>query len=146
MRETVWAIHQGDSVMRHLCAARAGVDPLWRRYLDLMDHINWNEQNGAFSPAKDTYSDEGLARVYERWNDEVKRTVPSELLLAWNPIEGWEPLCEFLEVNAPDEPLPRTNDTNAFKEGIIGGALEVLNEWWQERERPAESLHGAPLN
>ncbi len=146
MRETVWAIHQGDSVMRHLCVARAGVDPLWRRYLDLMDHINWDEQTGAFSPAKDTYSDEGLARVYARWNDEVKRTVPAERLLAWNPIEGWEPLCEFLEVDAPDEPLPRTNDTNAFREGIIGGALEVLNEWWQERKRPAESLHGAPLN
>ena len=146
MRETVWAIHQGDSVLHHVSEARTGVDPLWHRYIALMGNINWDPQQGAFSPAQETYSDDGLAKVMERWNEEVERTVPAERLLSWNPAEGWEPLCEFLEVPVPEGPVPRTNDTNAFKEGIIGGALDVLNEWWGARERPAESLHGASVS
>jgi hypothetical protein len=146
MRETVWAIHWGDSVMRHVSAARATIDPLWRRYIDLMGYINWDERNGAFAPVENTFSDEGFAEVIERWNDEVERTVPAERLLAWNPAEGWGPLCEFLDVDVPDQPVPRTNDTNAFKEGVLGGSLEIVNEWWDARERPTESLHGASLN
>ena len=43
----------------------------------------------------------------------------------------------------PPEPLPRLNDTASFREGIIGGALDVVNEWWEARERPTSGLHGA---
>jgi hypothetical protein len=32
MRDTVWAIYFGDSVMHHVCEARAVLDPLWRRF------------------------------------------------------------------------------------------------------------------
>ena len=86
--------------------------------------------------AGDTSTDAGLAAVMNRWNDEVRSTVPAERLLVWDPAEGWEPLCGFLEVDVPAEPLPRLNDTMSFREGIIGGALGVVNEWWDERERP----------
>ncbi len=46
----------------------------------------------------------------------------------------------------PAEPLPRLNDTKSFREGIIGGALDVVGEWWDARERPASGLHGAALS
>ena len=80
----------------------------------------------------------------DRWNERVKRDVPADRLLVWEPRDGWEPLCEFLEVGVPDEPLPNVNDTAAFKEGILGGAIAVVNEWWDQRERPSGGLHGAP--
>jgi hypothetical protein len=144
MRETVWGIFHGDSVIHHVCEARAAVDPLWRRYLTLMRWMSWDEEVGALRDA--TYSDEGLGDAMDRWNDEVRRTVPAERLLVWNPRDGWEPLCEFLEVDVPAEPLPRLNDTASFREGIIGGALDSLNEWWQARDRPTEGLHGAALS
>jgi hypothetical protein len=48
-------------------------------------------------------------------------------------------------MEVPPEPLPRLNDTSSFREGIIGGALDVVGEWWDARERPASGLHGAPL-
>ena len=143
MRETVWGIFHGDTVIHHVCEARAALDPLWRRYMALMRHISWNDGTGAL--AGETTSDEGLTRVMERWNDSVRATVPAERLLVWDPREGWEPLCEFLEMAVPDEPLPRLNDTQSFREGIIGGALDVVNDWWQARERPASGLHGAAL-
>jgi hypothetical protein len=143
MRPTVWGLFHGDSAMHHISDARTTVDPLWRRYIALMQHMNWDEQTGAM--AGDTWSDEGLIAVNDRWNDAVKATVPAERLLVWYPSDGWEPLCNFLEVDVPAEPVPRLNDTAAFNEGIVGGSLGVLNEWWDQRERPTSGLHGAAL-
>ena len=144
MRPTVWGIFHGDSVLHHVCEARAAVDPLWRRYMALMRWMSWDEGVGAL--AGETYSDEGLAGVMDAWNERVKQVVPAERLLVWNPSEGWEPLCDFLEVPVPAEPLPCLNDTLSFQEGIIGGALDVLGEWWMARERPTSGLHGAALS
>jgi Sulfotransferase domain len=143
MRKTVWGIFHGDTVIHHVSEARAVLDPLWRRYIDLMYRMTWQEGTGVL--AGETYSDEGLAAVMNRWNDEVKNTVPAERLLVWDPSEGWEPLCAFLQVDVPEEPMPHLNDTMSFREGIIGGALGVVNDWWDQRERPSTGLHGAAL-
>jgi hypothetical protein len=143
MRPTVWGLFHGDSAMHHISEARTTIDPLWRRYIALMQHMNWDEKTGAM--AGDTWTDEGLIAVNDRWNDTVKATVPAERLLVWYPSDGWEPLCDFLEVEIPSEPVPRLNDTAAFNEGIVGGSLDVLNDWWGRRERPTGGLHGATL-
>ena len=144
MRGTVWGLFHANSVMRHLSDARAVIDPLWNRFLTLMTRMNWDPETGVL--AGDHASDEGLAAIMARWNDEVKATVPADRLLVWDPSDGWEPLCEFLSVEVPAEPLPRLNDTSSFREGMTGGALGVLSEWWEERERPASGLHGAALS
>jgi len=144
MRETVWAVANGDSVLHHMCETRALLDPLWRRYVALMRHMTWDEGTGVL--AGDTSTEAGLIAAMDRWDETVKDTVPADRLLVWNPCEGWEPLCDFLEVDVPAEPLPRLNDTTSFREGIIGGALDVVNEWWDARERPASGLHGAALS
>ncbi len=143
MRGTVWGMYHGDSVIHHMCKARRALDPTWRRYMDLMHRMSWDEQTGAL--AGETHSDEGLAAAMERWNAEVVRAVPAERLLVWDPREGWEPLCAFLDVEAPEEPLPRLNDTTSFREGIIGGAVDVVRSWWDARERPTSGLHGAAV-
>jgi hypothetical protein len=144
MRETVWGIFHGGSVIHHVCEARAVLDPLWRRYTALMARMTWDEKTGVL--AGETSTDAGLIAVMNRWNDTVKSTVPDDRLLVWDPSEGWEPLCGFLEVDVPEEPLPRLNDTRSFREGIIGGGLDVVNEWWEQRERPTSGLHGAALS
>jgi len=46
----------------------------------------------------------------------------------------------------PEGPVPRVNDTAAFHEGILGGGLAAVNAWWDQRERPAGGLHGAPVS
>ncbi len=143
MRETIWAIYFGDSVMHHLCQARAVLDPLWRKFMEEMVCMTWDEHS--LGPPEATYDDAGLAAAMNRWNERVQRDVPADRLLVWEPRQGWEPLCDFLEVPVPDEPLPNTNDTAAFKEGILGGALAVVNEWWEQRERPTTGLHATPL-
>ncbi len=144
MRQTVWAVVHGDDVIHHLCEARAAVDPLWRRFLALVREMTWQEGSGAL--AGETYSDAGLAAVMDSWNENVKRTVPADRLLVWYPSEGWDPLCSFLDMDVPPDELPRLNDTTSFREGIIGGALDAVNEWWDARERPTSGLHGAALS
>ena len=143
MRETIWPMYFGDSVMHHVCQARRHVDPHWDRFMRLMIHMCWDEETGAI--AGDHYSDAGFAAIMERWNAEVEASVPAEKLLVWDPADGWEPLCDFLEVAVPEGEVPRVNDTAGFIEGILGGGLAKLNEWWDARERPASGLHGAPL-
>jgi hypothetical protein len=141
MRDTVWSIYFGDSVMHHVCEARAVLDPLWRRFMDLMIPMTWGADT--LGPPESTFDDQALAASMHRWNERVKGEVPADRLLVWEPRDGWEPLCAFLDVAVPDEPVPNANDTAAFKEGVIGGALNVLNQWWDQRERPATGLHAA---
>ena len=50
--------------------------------------------------------------LFDRWEAEVKATVPSDRLLEFNVKEGWAPLCKFLGIDeVPEEPFPRLNDT-----------------------------------
>jgi hypothetical protein len=144
MRETVWGVYYGHSVLRYVSQARTVIDEWWDRYTKLMAYMSWDEETGALRG--DTHDDAEFGRIMERWNEQVKQTVPAERLLVWDPKEGWEPLCEFLGVDVPDEPLPHTNDTASFKEGVLGGSLQMVNEWWDQRERPASGLHGAALD
>jgi Sulfotransferase domain len=53
-------------------------------------------------------------KVFERHIEEVRERVPEERLLVYEVGEGWEPLCEFLGVEAPDRPFPRLNDRAGF--------------------------------
>ena len=57
--------------------------------------------------------------AFERHNAEVRAGVPAELLLEWTTSEGWEPICERLDVAVPDEPFPLANTTNDTR-ALIG--------------------------
>lgn len=63
------------------------------------------------------------------WNEMVKRMVPSEKLLVMNLNEGWEPLCNFLDLPVPDEPLPRSNDAAAADRAAQEVAAKVARIW-----------------
>ncbi len=53
--------------------------------------------------------------VFNRHNEEVKRYVPSDRLLVYEVKDGWEPLCEFLDVEIPGgTPFPFLNDKDAL--------------------------------
>jgi hypothetical protein len=54
--------------------------------------------------------------VYERHNQQVRDTVPADRLLEYRVSEGWQPLCGFLQASPPDQPFPRLNDTQAFRD------------------------------
>jgi Sulfotransferase domain len=58
---------------------------------------------------------EHAIETFERHNEEVEQSVPSEKLLVYEVKEGWGPLCEFLGVEVPDKPFPHLNDGAVFR-------------------------------
>jgi Sulfotransferase domain len=58
--------------------------------------------------------------VFELHNAEVQRRVPKDRLLVYDVKAGWGPLCEFLGVEEPEEPFPRTNDAAEMQRRLRG--------------------------
>jgi hypothetical protein len=130
MRETVWAVRHGDSLIRLLSDAQAHVNPRWQAFIDMIDRLVWQTTFGEGD------SPEQLIATYRRHNEEVKASVPPERLLVWDVTEGWEPLCQFLDVPVPDTTFPHLNDTKEFADRVIDGSLLALREW-RAQDAPA---------
>jgi Sulfotransferase domain len=129
-RETIWNMGHGESLLRLLSSARAQVDPRWRDYLALVERMFWGPQ-GTFAAGHATPAQ--LIAELERHNAEVKDTVPAERLLVWQVSEGWEPLCDFLEVPVPAGPLPHVNDRETFLGRVADGAIATVAAWREEQ-------------
>jgi hypothetical protein len=65
-----------------------------------------------------------LIEVYQRHNEEVRRTIPQERLLVYEVADGWEPLCRFLDAEVPNEPMPRANSTDEFRQNLAAKLAE----------------------
>lgn len=134
VRETVWAVRNGESLIRLLSSAQGCVDPQWRGFLSMIDGLLWQGEGtfarGHSEPAQ-------LIEAMLRHNEAVKSAIPAERLLVWNVADGWEPLCEFLEVPVPGVPVPHINDRTEFLNRIIDGSLASLQEW-RARESSVE--------
>jgi hypothetical protein len=51
---------------------------------------------------------------FRRHEAAVKAAIPADRLLVYQVGSGWEPLCDFLGVPAPDEPYPSENTRAEF--------------------------------
>jgi hypothetical protein len=136
----------GDTLMYHLARAQYHIDPLYAAWIDLLTEMNWGDERGAFAGTNGEPA--AMGEAMERWNQTVIDTVPSDRLLVWHPKDGWEPLCELLDVPVPDQPVPNVNDTENFQKNLImGPAIGAINAWWEENgppEDPAEKRPAGP--
>ena len=83
--------------------------------------------------------------LFEEHNTEVRRVVPADKLLVFNVQDGWEPLCNFLDVPIADSPFPHVNDRSEMQHriGILHrlsriipaglGLILVVLIWWLTR-------------
>ena len=77
-----------------------------RMFIELQVNLIWV---GLF---KNNFSDiEYTELVYNEHLKSVKKTIPADKLLIYRVNEGWAPLCEFLNVDKPEIPFPKVNDT-----------------------------------
>jgi Sulfotransferase domain len=139
MRQTVWSVRHGESLIRLLSSAQACIDPRWAGFLNMIDRLLW-EGKGTFASGAEAPED--MIATMERHNAEVQERIPAERLLVWSVTEGWDPLCAFLDVPVPSEPFPAVNDRKEFVNRIIDGSLETMREW-RERERVVEPEQAA---
>ena len=52
---------------------------------------------------------EYMVSYFNRRNDEIREAIPTDRLLVYEVKQGWEPLCDFLEIPVPDKSFPRVN-------------------------------------
>ena len=90
--------------------------PAWIRklpplswFIDMQEQLIWQRLfNGRFP-------DRPYAiQRFHAYTEEVKQQVPPEKLLIFEVKEGWQPLCDFLEVPVPNVPFPHINDRKRF--------------------------------
>ena len=59
-----------------------------------------------------------LRRGYIMHNEHVRRTVPKNKLLDFQPADGWAPLCAFLGKQVPSGPFPHVNEGGKAADGV----------------------------
>ncbi len=65
--------------------------------------------------------------VFNRHNQAVIDEVPADRLLVFEARQGWQPLCDFLDVPIPTTDYPRTNTTEQFRE-VMGQPADPTPE------------------
>ncbi len=57
-------------------------------------------------------------KVFFEHIDDVINHVPKNQLLIYEVSDGWQPLCDFLEIQIPSEPFPHLNKKEDFHEMV----------------------------
>ncbi len=92
-------------------AFREAEDPATREFAEMVFELVWE---GTFHGRVE--DKEHAIDVYLAHNEYVKKQAPKDRLLVFQPEQGWAPLCDFLDRPVPDEPFPRVNSTEEFRD------------------------------
>lgn len=57
-------------------------------------------------------------RAFQEHYQGVRELVPADRLLEYRVSEGWEPLCNFLDVDIPECPFPAGNEQESFRHSL----------------------------
>jgi len=82
-------------------ARQASEPPQWRATMEVVARDRM--------PVGPLTSRSAALAWFERYNRNVRATVPPARLLVWRAGDGWAPLCAALNVPVPDEPFPHLN-------------------------------------
>jgi Sulfotransferase domain len=107
---------------------------VWYCLAYLLPATRWLWQFGEFWEA---YNQESYdvpvpsVETYIHHNDHIRRVVPKDRLIEFEPSQGWGPLCGFLGRPVPSCPYPRLNDTKRmqrfmFWSHFVGAFLWIL--------------------
>jgi len=70
------------------------------------------------------FGKENAIRIFQKHNQEVKEYVPADKLLVYQVGDGWQPLCDFLELPEPEEEFPRVNSTEEFEQRFFSAVKD----------------------
>ena len=118
---TIWQAQNRPEEQNGEMAQRVASDPRLQAVMKVMGFakqtINEDHFQGRF------LDKEFMEKIYNDHNEEVKKCVPANKLLVFDAGEGWQPLCEFLDVKKPDAPLPHTNKREDFA-AMVGQLMQ----------------------
>ncbi|KAJ7209583.1 P-loop containing nucleoside triphosphate hydrolase protein [Mycena pura] len=102
--------------------------PGWRWFPSLSLEFGRSTRNILADGTKEA-NPKPSTRLLLNWNRMVREMVPPEKLLVMDLTEGWEPLCKFLEVPVPNEPLPKANDSDAASKAAKDITRRIFQIW-----------------
>ena len=84
-------------------------------------HVNAIAEMGHQTVAVQVFNDrmserDHAIRIFKKHIAEVQSDIPPDRLLTFDLREGWRPLCDFLAVDLPETPFPKTNSSRQFRE------------------------------
>ena len=86
---------------------------------------------------------EHMIEFFTKRSTEIINSIAAERLLVYQVSEGWEPLCEFLDVPVPKSDFPHINcrdETKALLSSLMAASGEQLNE--DAMVEAGRKLHG----
>lgn len=98
--------------------------PFGRKFGDMSRKLIWQRSHKGSMPDRD----KAIAH-YHQHIENVKAVVPADRLLIFSADQGWQPLCEFLDVPVPETDFPNVNDRAAIKKtlsSLTRGAYVIL--------------------
>lgn len=108
-----WADSFGSTIYQ-LLAGRDKAPPEMREWLEMAtDVIGKTGFPGGLGR-------DALLSGFVAHNNAVRQSIPADQLLIFEVKQGWEPLCDFLDVPVPDGDFPRTNDRGEFWDRVNG--------------------------
>lgn len=97
--------------------------PVMERPLGEQGSATWLRRSTSIKLIRnDTFDGRGLIdqeatiQRFKQHNAEVQAAFGADRLLVWRVQDGWEPLCDFLEVAVPEVPFPHSNSASQFPE------------------------------
>ncbi len=113
---TIWKAQNPPEAEKAAMGERVAADP---RLQTVMKVMGFAKQVMSEEHFQGKFLDkEFMEKVFDDHHEEAKRYVPADKLLVYDVTEGWEPLCKFLDVKVPNEPLPHTNKKEDFHEMV----------------------------
>ena len=101
----VWHRSAANTILPSIRMASSGGDP-WMTAMVQMLGERFSDQ---------LEDRDAMLSAYEAHNESVRAGVPRDQLLEWQPADGWDPICERLDLPVPHEPFPKTNSTDDFR-------------------------------
>lgn len=98
--------------------------PFGRKFGDMSRKLIWQRSHKGTMDDRD----QAIAHYHQHIAD-VKAAVPADRLLVFSADQDWKPLCEFLDVPAPESEFPNVNDRAAIKKTVrdlTKGAYVIL--------------------
>lgn len=105
-----WYASVMNTIYPSSVAWRESDDPVARAGVEMAFEVIWD---GVFDGRMDDKAH--VIEIYNAHNERVQQLLPPEKLLVFDPSQGWDPLCEFLEVPVPAADYPRVNTTKEFR-------------------------------
>jgi hypothetical protein len=113
VHSTIWQAGPQNLAQKLQMMGRMAFNPRLRKVISCIKFVRrhlWDQQfQGRFEDKA------FVEKIFHQHIEGVKADVPAEKLLVYDVRDGWEPLCQFLDLPIPTEALPHLNKRENFK-------------------------------